>query len=167
MLPTFVISRCHQFTPCIGIEDNNGLTGFGTPACRFASVALVNAITGFGREILLWSKGSVTGRQSYPIRPPGRSGSAGSLARSAAPRRRARRAPRPGLSSRSDSPDAWPDSGRQNGAGQLARKTDGAYRRLLLGFRTEFSKLLESRGGEACARRSSKRWLRARSPRSP
>ncbi len=28
----------------------------GTPACRFASPALANAITGFGREILLWSK---------------------------------------------------------------------------------------------------------------
>jgi DNA polymerase-2 len=28
----------------------------GTPACRFASPALANAITGFGREILLWTK---------------------------------------------------------------------------------------------------------------
>jgi DNA polymerase-2 len=28
----------------------------GTPVCRFASPALANAITGFGREILLWSK---------------------------------------------------------------------------------------------------------------
>jgi DNA polymerase-2 len=28
----------------------------GTSACRFASPALANAITGFGREILLWSK---------------------------------------------------------------------------------------------------------------
>ncbi len=28
----------------------------GTPACRFASPALANAITGFGREILLWSR---------------------------------------------------------------------------------------------------------------
>jgi DNA polymerase II len=28
----------------------------GTPACRFASPALANAITGFGREMLLWSK---------------------------------------------------------------------------------------------------------------
>jgi DNA polymerase-2 len=28
----------------------------GTNACRFASPALANAITGFGREILLWSK---------------------------------------------------------------------------------------------------------------
>jgi len=28
----------------------------GTDACRFASPALANAITGFGREILLWSK---------------------------------------------------------------------------------------------------------------
>ncbi len=28
----------------------------GTPACRFASPELANAITGFGREILLWSK---------------------------------------------------------------------------------------------------------------
>ncbi len=29
----------------------------GTPACRFASPDLANAITGFGRELLLWSKG--------------------------------------------------------------------------------------------------------------
>ncbi len=28
----------------------------GTPACRFADPALANAITGFGRETLLWSK---------------------------------------------------------------------------------------------------------------
>ncbi|MFQ5719640.1 MAG: DNA polymerase II [Acidobacteriota bacterium] len=28
----------------------------GTPACRFASPALANAITSFGREILLWSR---------------------------------------------------------------------------------------------------------------
>lgn len=28
----------------------------GTPACRFADPALANAITGFGRELLLWSK---------------------------------------------------------------------------------------------------------------
>ncbi len=28
----------------------------GTPACRFASPELANAITGFGREILIWSK---------------------------------------------------------------------------------------------------------------
>ena len=28
----------------------------GTPACRFSNPALANAITGFGREILLWSK---------------------------------------------------------------------------------------------------------------
>jgi len=28
----------------------------GTPACRFASPALANAITGYGREILLWSR---------------------------------------------------------------------------------------------------------------
>jgi DNA polymerase-2 len=28
----------------------------GTPVCRFAAPALANAITGFGREILLWSK---------------------------------------------------------------------------------------------------------------
>ncbi len=31
----------------------------GTPACRFASPELANAITGFGREILLWSKGRI------------------------------------------------------------------------------------------------------------
>jgi len=31
----------------------------GTPACRFASPALANAITGFGREILLWSKSRI------------------------------------------------------------------------------------------------------------
>ncbi len=29
----------------------------GTPACRFAHPELANAITGFGREILLWAKG--------------------------------------------------------------------------------------------------------------
>jgi DNA polymerase-2 len=34
----------------------------GTPACRFASPALANAITGFGREILLWSKGRIETR---------------------------------------------------------------------------------------------------------
>jgi DNA polymerase-2 len=28
----------------------------GTPACRFAAPELANAITGFGRELLLWSK---------------------------------------------------------------------------------------------------------------
>jgi DNA polymerase II len=31
----------------------------GTPACRFASPELANAITGFGRELLLWSKGQI------------------------------------------------------------------------------------------------------------
>ena len=31
----------------------------GTPACRFASPALANAITGFGREILLWTKARI------------------------------------------------------------------------------------------------------------
>ncbi|HYK87476.1 MAG TPA: DNA polymerase II [Acidobacteriota bacterium] len=31
----------------------------GTPACRFASPELANAITGFGREILLWSKNRI------------------------------------------------------------------------------------------------------------
>jgi DNA polymerase-2 len=31
----------------------------GTSACRFASPALANAITGFGREILLWTKARV------------------------------------------------------------------------------------------------------------
>jgi len=34
----------------------------GTPACRFASPALANAITGFGREILLWSKACIEKR---------------------------------------------------------------------------------------------------------
>ncbi len=33
----------------------------GTPACRFASPELANAITGFGREILLWSKDAIEG----------------------------------------------------------------------------------------------------------
>jgi DNA polymerase-2 len=33
----------------------------GTPACRFASPDLANAITGFGREMLLWSKGKFEG----------------------------------------------------------------------------------------------------------
>ncbi len=33
----------------------------GTPACRFASPELANAITGFGREILLWSKSWIEG----------------------------------------------------------------------------------------------------------
>jgi DNA polymerase-2 len=31
----------------------------GTAACRFASPALANAITGFGRELLLWSKSRI------------------------------------------------------------------------------------------------------------
>jgi DNA polymerase-2 len=31
----------------------------GTPACRFASPELANAITGFGREILLWSEARI------------------------------------------------------------------------------------------------------------
>jgi DNA polymerase-2 len=31
----------------------------GTPACRFASPELANAITGFGRELLLWSKSRI------------------------------------------------------------------------------------------------------------
>jgi DNA polymerase-2 len=34
----------------------------GTSACRFASPALANAITGFGREILLWAKGRIESR---------------------------------------------------------------------------------------------------------
>jgi DNA polymerase-2 len=34
----------------------------GTPACRFASPALANAITGFGRHILTWSKREVEAR---------------------------------------------------------------------------------------------------------
>jgi DNA polymerase-2 len=33
----------------------------GTPACRFASPDLANAITGFGREILMWSKSCFEG----------------------------------------------------------------------------------------------------------
>ncbi len=33
----------------------------GTPACRFASPELANAITSFGREILLWSKAAIEG----------------------------------------------------------------------------------------------------------
>jgi len=37
----------------------------GTPACRFASPELANAITGFGRQLLLWSKSRIEsyGRQ--------------------------------------------------------------------------------------------------------
>jgi DNA polymerase-2 len=31
----------------------------GTPACRFASPELANAITGFGRQLLLWSKSRI------------------------------------------------------------------------------------------------------------
>jgi DNA polymerase-2 len=31
----------------------------GTPACRFASPELANAITGFGRELLLWSRSRI------------------------------------------------------------------------------------------------------------
>jgi DNA polymerase-2 len=31
----------------------------GTPACRFASPALANAITGFGKHLLLWSKSRI------------------------------------------------------------------------------------------------------------
>lgn len=34
----------------------------GTSACRFADPALANAITGFGREILLWSKAHIESR---------------------------------------------------------------------------------------------------------
>jgi len=34
----------------------------GTPACRFASPALANAITGFGRHVLLWSKAEIEAR---------------------------------------------------------------------------------------------------------
>ena len=34
----------------------------GTSACRFASPALANAITGFGREILLWSRRRIESR---------------------------------------------------------------------------------------------------------
>jgi DNA polymerase II len=36
----------------------------GTPACRFASPELANAITGFGREMLLWSKSRI---ESYGL----------------------------------------------------------------------------------------------------
>jgi DNA polymerase-2 len=38
----------------------------GTPACRFASPALANAITGFGREVLLWSKARIE-EQGYRV----------------------------------------------------------------------------------------------------
>jgi DNA polymerase-2 len=38
----------------------------GTPACRFASPELANAITSFGREILLWSKERIE-RQGYDV----------------------------------------------------------------------------------------------------
>ena len=38
----------------------------GTPACRFASPQLANAITEFGRELLLWSKESIE-KQGYKV----------------------------------------------------------------------------------------------------
>lgn len=38
----------------------------GTPACRFASPEFANAITGFGRDLLLWSKASIEG-QGYKV----------------------------------------------------------------------------------------------------
>lgn len=38
----------------------------GTPACRFASPDLANAITGFGRDLLLWSKEKVE-NQGYKV----------------------------------------------------------------------------------------------------
>jgi DNA polymerase II len=38
----------------------------GTPACRFASPELANAITSFGREILLWSKETIE-RYGYQV----------------------------------------------------------------------------------------------------
>lgn len=38
----------------------------GTPACRFASPDLANAITGFGRELLLWSKSDIES-QGYQV----------------------------------------------------------------------------------------------------
>jgi DNA polymerase-2 len=38
----------------------------GTPACRFASPALANAITGFGRELLLWTKSDIE-TQGYQV----------------------------------------------------------------------------------------------------
>ena len=38
----------------------------GTPACRFASPDLANAITGFGRELLLWTKSDIE-TQGYQV----------------------------------------------------------------------------------------------------
>ena len=38
----------------------------GTSACRFASAVLVNAITGFGREILTWCRDAVE-RAGYRV----------------------------------------------------------------------------------------------------
>ena len=38
----------------------------GTPACRFASPDLANAITGFGRELLLWTKSAIEA-QGYQV----------------------------------------------------------------------------------------------------
>jgi DNA polymerase-2 len=43
----------------IKILMNSFFGVLGTPACRFSDPAVANAITGFGREILLWSKARV------------------------------------------------------------------------------------------------------------
>ncbi len=50
----------------IKILMNSFFGVLGTPACRFASPALANAITGFGRELLLWSKAGIES-QGYKV----------------------------------------------------------------------------------------------------
>jgi DNA polymerase-2 len=52
----------HVASHAIKILMNSFYGVLGTPACRFASPALANAITGFGREILLWSRDRVETR---------------------------------------------------------------------------------------------------------
>ena len=52
----------HVASQAIKILMNSFYGVLGTPACRFASPDLANAITGFGREILLWARGRIERR---------------------------------------------------------------------------------------------------------
>jgi DNA polymerase-2 len=54
--------RDEPASQAIKILMNSFYGVLGTPACRFASPDLANAITGFGREILLWCRSQIENR---------------------------------------------------------------------------------------------------------
>ena len=78
----------------------------GTPACRFFDPRLANAITGFGREMLLWCQATDRGgrpagavrRHRQPLRGDGRGGPRGGAGLRRDARRRASTTTSPGTS---------------------------------------------------------------------